>query len=299
MLILRLLFIILSGALLLFFSIYSYAWFSKSSSVTSSGMQIAVSAEAYDILVDRATTYDSGHEYITGAGNLKSLLSAAGYSLEDEATTDATSIAYELHNEYSFEDHYYMMPGSYGTVSFYLRPKSNNSDVVANFNVSLGGYKYTVVTDEQGNNPVTTMEAVTSTSVLNMLKGHILLFTERTTVNGQYHYDGLVDDETFTFDTHGKSKCQEQGKTDCYKVTLYWEWPITYDTIANNISSSDPAITKKYPEELGDYLANHNEYFFAVNLTSNKAEEMIDAYNDGDQTIGDGMVALVVYISAQ
>ncbi|MBO4540201.1 MAG: hypothetical protein J5781_07960 [Clostridia bacterium] len=296
MLLLRLIFILLSGALLLFFSIYSFAWFSKNSNVTSTGMRLVVSTDTYDVLVERGTTYDSGHEYITESGKLKSLLANAGYSLSDTSTADSTSIAYELVNEYSFDGHYYLMPGSYGTVSFYIRPKVTNANVSARFALNLGGYK-SVITQNENDVDIETMSAVTSESVLNMLRGHILFFTERTTVGGQYQYDGLIDDGTFSYDTNGKTKSTDPGKTDCYKVTLYWEWPITYDSITDNISTA--SVTKKYPEELADYLNNHREYFFAVNVTGNNPEEMIDAYNDGDQTIGDGMVAFVVYINAQ
>ena len=296
MLILRLIFILLSGALLLFFSFYSFAWFSNNSGVTSTGMHLVVSTDTYDVLVERGTTYDSGHDYITGDGKLKSLLANAGYSLTHSSTADSTSIAYELVNEYSFDGHYYLMPGAHGTVSFYIRPKVANSNVTARFSLNLSGYK-SVITPGENDTVVETMSAVTSESVLNMLKGHILFFTERTTVNGQFQYDGLIDDGTFAYNSSGKSKSTDPGKTDCYKVTLYWEWPITYDSITDNIST--PSVTKKYPEELEDYLNDHREYFFAVSVSGNKQEEMIDAYNDGDQTIGDGMVALVAYINAQ
>ena len=296
MLILRFIFILLSGALLLFFSIYSYAWFSRGSSSTSTGMRLVVSTDTYDVLVARGTTYDTGHDYITGEGKLKSLLANAGYSLSNTSSADSASIAYELVNEYSFDGHYYLMPGAHGTVSFYIRPKVSGSNVVARFSLNLGGYK-SVITPGENDTIVETMSAVTSESVLNMLKGHILFFTERTTVGGQFQYDGLIDNGTFAYDTNGKTKSTDPGKTDCYKVTLYWEWPITYDSITDNIST--PSVTKKYPEELSDYLSDHREYFFAVSVSGNKQEEMIDAYNDGDQTIGDGMVALVAYINAQ
>ncbi len=291
MLILRLLFILLSGALLLFFTFYSYAWFAKSSSVHSTGMSVVVSAETYDILIDRTTTYDTGHDYISGENELKDHLAANGYSLSATSTATASDIAFELVNEYSFENHRYIMPGSYGTLSFYIRPRIAGSGITARFSLNLGGYKYDLEQNE--------MVAITSTSVLNMLKGHILFFGERTGADHEHYvYDDLIDDGEFSFDSLGKSLCNEIGKTDCYKVTLYWEWPITYDAISDNIRSSDPYDTKKYPEELGDYLTDHEEYFFAVSLTSDKQEEKIDAYNDGDQTIGDGAVCLVVQMKA-
>ena len=290
-LILRLLFILLSGALLLFFTFYSYAWFAKSSSVNSTGMSVAVSTETYEILIDRTTTYDTGHDYIAGENELKDHLSNAGYSLSATSTSTASDIAFELVNEYAFENHYYMMPGSYGTLTFYLRPKVAGTNVSARFALNLSGYKFDLAENS--------MVAITSTSVLNMLKGHILFFGTRTGADHEHFvYDDLIDDGTYSFSSVGKSTCNEVGKTDYYKITLYWEWPITYDTISDNIRSDDPEDTKKYPSELGTYLTEHEEYFFAVALTSNKEEEKIDAYNDGDQTIGDGAVCLVVQLKA-
>ena len=72
---------------------------------------------------------------------------------------------------------------------------------------------------------------------------------------------------------------------------------LIYD-IAENISTTSPAETKKYPAEVGPYLSTHKEYFFATVPNSNKADVLSDAYNDGDQTIGDGANCLVLYIDA-
>lgn len=557
-LILRLILIIIAGTILLFFSMYSFGWFSsfQQSSVTS--MQITISTGSYDVLVDRTTRYDAGYNYISGSEELKAKLAEEGFDLTRSSTQDAGKIGYEMVNEYVYEGKNYLMPGSFGTVTFYIRPKSN-SDVIAHFDLAMGGYVVAYDQNEQAY-----MSKVTSQQVLNMLKGHVLFFTDRDscsdmhsryltgydqtgvnvryddcnpfgmiagdfgdiaglskhtsetasssivtninslssafaafmdnftiptdgteyipaidgaalddytqfynkaitlydtnsqisftkdldnsisksaviglnhpyamafgtnedpdptlidfqavvanlfgfssktdfmtyaqtlattyashrtaliggdptnealdngcfytsngsfvfpivvnnelsatvlsflivdpdgfvsvwvndvasalratnfnatyytgrTVNNElycknalfisginYRYDGFIDG-SFDYDTSAHVKCAETGKTDCYKIVLYWEWPLTYYDIAENISTTSPVETKKYPAEVGPYLSTHKEYFFATVPNSNKADVLSDAYNDGDQTIGDGANCLVLYIDA-
>ena len=81
-------------------------------------------------------------------------------------------------------------------------------------------------------------------------------------------------------------------------MVLYWEWIIIYDDLINKVSTEGEQ--KKYPSEVSGYLAEHSEYFFAVTPESDASDEALsDAYNDGDQIIGDGADCLVVYVTAK
>ncbi len=292
-LILRLLLIIVAGALLLFLTFYSFGWFVVTDRIFLHPMQVTISTLSYDVLVERTSEYDTGYNFVSGAGNIKDELLAAGYNFSNVSTANSTKIAYEMVNDYVYENKKYLMPGSYGTVTFYIDLKDGVDNCIANFNLSLGAY---VRAYDENDNPL--MEEVTSVNVLNILKGHILFFTGRTGATyDDYVYTGLVEG-SFSYNTAEHSKCQDVGKTDYYKVVLYWEWPITYYDIADNISTTSPTVTKKYPAEVWTYLTENNNYFFAGTPASGSADALSDAYNDGDQTIGVGTSCIVLYINA-
>ena len=92
------------------------------------------------------------------------------------------------------------------------------------------------------------------------------------------------------------SKCTDPGKTDLYKIELYWEWPITYYAIHDDLSTTSPAVTNKYPVETGVFMEQNPNYFYPPYATLTTDENKSDAYNDGDQLIGDNVEFLVVRI---
>ncbi len=282
---------LISGVLLIFFSVYSFGWFSSASKVDPGNMQVTVGTDSYDILVERTSEYGATYNYMVGSDMIIDKIADSGYDIDEISTADASKIAYEMVNEYVYDGKRYLMPGAYGTVTFYLRPKTE-SDITVNFTLSLGGYVATYDTE----NEVQVINAVDSVNVLNMLKGHILFFTERTGASyADHEYAGLIDG-TFSYGTQGKAKCAEVGKTDCYEITLYWEWVNMYHEMVDNMSSAE--VTKKYPAELMTYINGNPQYFFAVTPDRDTMEAKGDAYNDGDQLIGDGVDCMVLYIEA-
>lgn len=275
----RLFSVIISGVMIVVIGVVSLAWFATNNTVSQREMQITVSNDAVEILIERTTAYDSGYDGISG---LKSALTAANYSLSATNTSSSPLLAYELVNEYSTRidgvDRYYLQPGSFGTVTFYIRPKEGKDETIVNFSLERGGF-------------TADYEEISNDNVKNLLKGHMLFFTGKTDGN----YSGLLDTDTFTYDMGAHDKCSKPGKTDCYEVVLYWAWPITYYDIVKNISTTSPAVTKKYPSEMTDYLSN-GAYFFKGTYDENDNDSKSDAYNDGDQTIGDAMDYFVLYM---
>ena len=288
----RLAVLIAAGVFVVFFSGISFGWFAFNKRTTSQPAQIGISMDGYDIVINRTTEFDAGYNYIAGTGEAKDLIAADGYSISATDTADEAKIAFEMVNEFVYDGHRYLMPGAYGTVTFYLRPAAGTSGVYASFELSFGAYVL-IYEDED---PV--MVEVDSERILNMMKGHILFFTDRTGVGYEnYKYSGLIDDGTFDFDSAGKATCGELGKEDCYKVTLYWEWAVTYADIVENTSDSEPQ-NKKFPEELTDYMNDNADYFFADTSDLTDYDKLADSYNDGDQLIGSGADCLVLYIKA-
>ena len=131
--------------------------------------------------------------------------------------------------------------------------------------------------------------------VRELLTGHVLFFTGRTGATyADYRYTGLITDRTVHFTTEGNTPVPGE---DYYEVTLYWEWPITYYEILEGMSTTSPAVTRKYPPELRTYIDTHRDLFFVANQNSNDSELLSDGYNDADQTIGENADFFVAYIT--
>jgi len=274
----------------------SLGWFATSKGNMVSGMTVVTTAEDCELLIERPNEneFDSTKgsppiERYPGIGALKTYFTQDGFDPTTEtSTSNEPRLAFELVNELErseldeelgeYINTRYLLPGAYGTLTFYLRPFPGVERVRKTFTLTLAGY-YAV--ESEGNYVI---HEVSSQTTLDLLKGHILFFTERTgNTHEEYRYDGLVDG-SFLFDSNDHDLCEEVGKTDCYKITLYWEWPETYLDISRKLSS--PGHADKYPAEVGAYITEHRTYFFAINQASNDETERSEGYDDGDQMIG-------------
>ena len=284
----RLVSVVLSGIMFVAVGVVSFAWFASNERTNQSDMQVVLTTDAIDILIERTSEFDSGYDGITGANGLKSVLSGADYSLNAVDTAVSSCLAYELVNEFSMRDDYgnlkyYLQPGSYGTVTFYIRPKRNYDNITLDFILHLGGYYNGY---DQETPVVLEME---DDLVKDLLKGHILFFSSYSAGV----YGGFIG-SGFSYDMSQHYKCQEVGKTDCYKIELFWEWPEKYYDIVDNLA---PSGTGKYPAALGTYLSQHGEYFFNGLVDENDESTKSDAYDDADQAIGDAVDYFTVFFT--
>lgn len=268
----------------------TYTWLQSSRRADSQGTEMTIEAETYNIIVDRADTrYDS---YID-VSSFKDMFDDS-FDLTNSSTASSTKLGFELHNEFRYDGEYYLMPGSYGTLTFYIEPHEGVGDITVNLNLALGGYKKRYEENESTHMMDLVFDEVDDQNVLNILKGHVMFFTSRSGANFEsYRYNGLITEGTFSYSTHGKSKSTDPGKENYYKVVLYWDWPVTYSEILTGISGG------RYPSSVNTYINNHKNYFFASNLDKNDEDSLNDGYNDGDQLIGDNVSFLVVYLGNQ
>jgi hypothetical protein len=294
-----LLFVVAFFALLMVFrSSDIFGWLTENTRSDAGGININIGNEFYDIVINRTTEFDTiiaGRPKYEGIEELKTLLGSDPYlySLTESSTGEAPKLAYELVSEVSATrdgvSYYSLMPGSCGTVTFYIRQKVG-FDFEGAIGVILGCFTKQYVND------TLTLVEIDNQTVLDLLRGHLLFFTQRTgTGPSDYKYNGLMEDSMLVFDTADLTLSTDPGYTDCYKFVLYWEWPLTYYNMEENISSSP--WEKKYPAELEDFIEDHRTYFFATNIYSNDPEDLYDGYNDGDQTIGENAQYVVVYLA--
>ncbi|MBR4910944.1 MAG: hypothetical protein IKZ47_06460 [Clostridia bacterium] len=276
----------------------SLGWFAQNRRVGGRNMQVGVESDTYDLLVERGTEYDTvllgGDDKYPGIDTFKAAVAALGYSFTATSTETSSEISFELVNEVATRsdgvDYYYLNPGACGTLTIYLKPKSGVSDVVAHLDISIGGYV------NEYENDVLVLNEMTSATALDLLKGHILFFTERTGASQEYYkYNGLITDGLLTYDTSQHAKSTKPGKTDCYEITLYWEWPVLYQNIYDMTGAA--AFDDRYPPELTDYVDDNREYFFASIRNTNDLDVLNDEYNDGDQAIGENADFITVTIT--
>lgn len=285
--------LVVSVTLLVFNTAPLFAWFIKGERYNRAGVDVAMIATRYELLVQRTTEYDNtvGYPGVATSGGLKSRLAEAGYHLTHTSTVDSAGIAFELVNEFVYDELYYLMPGTYGTLTFYVKPNTGYENLQLDLRLQIGGYH--TVYDEHN---VSSLDPVTSETVLDLLQGHLLFFKGRTGANyANYKYTDFIDDGVIEFSTAGRTPTQIGGD-DCYEVTLYWEWPATYYDIADHVNEQN-GTTEKYPYEVGVYMDTNREYFFASNANSNDPQELSNGYDDGDQNIGNNVEYIVVYIA--
>ena len=274
--------VLISALLLEVGAFMSFAWFSNNKIVNGTGMQVAVATRLYDLLIDRTTDYDNAALYPNVDIVKTNLENEEGYDLTLTSTAGVAKLAYELVNEDIVGGKKHLLPGSFGTLTFYI--DTHGSDMTIDFQIDADGLKYTYENDEaEDPNGV---ELVTNEEIAGFIKGHLLFFKERTGATSElYKYNDLITDGTLSVDTGSMEKCATPGKTDYYEVTLYWVWPTTYDEITDNTPENDADPAEKYPFELRDYISDHPDYFFATNIGGD-LEELNDGYNDADQEIG-------------
>ena len=292
------------GTAFLYLSI-TFGWLAGKHEVEGGGMQVIAESDKYEIYIDKTTVYDNENIY-EGITNFKGELTTLGKRFNEtdpvSLYTDA-GLALELVNESRYENTYFLVPGSHGYFILYIKPKAEGNFIVE-LDISLSGYKKGYRTETVNGNSVTTPYVYipdetdeSYAKALKMLKGHILFFGGRnaTTVNGEVNIISFSDflENHISYNTQGKSKVTKYGE-QYYELKVYWEWPLLYSDMIEDLQNTDANYTHKYPSTLETYINAHKDYFFANNETSTDEAELSDAYNDGDQLIGDNIHFLVV-----
>ena len=143
----------------------TYTWLQSSRRADSQGTEMTIEAETYNIIVDRADTrYDS---YID-VSSFKDMFDDS-FDLTNSSTASSTKLGFELHNEFRYDGEYYLMPGSYGTLTFYIEPHEGVGDITVNLNLALGGYKKRYEENESTHVMELVFDEVDDQNVLNIL----------------------------------------------------------------------------------------------------------------------------------
>ena len=266
--------LVLSTIMLIFSSI---AWFTSNSENTANGMKVAVKGPDYQIMVlDDGTDgqyYTNYHSYVQDPSavvwQMKSTNNMGNYN--DNAVNPG------------------IKPGSYGMVSFYVKPLVDTVDL--SFNFEILGDEY----DKDAVNAADKMQLLDSDeSPAVFLNGHILLFEERTgETEDDFVYSKPIlsnEDMQRVISQNTYTKKADNSPT---QVDIYWVWPTTLSKIidarectkisvtevpfTNKNAYSQSSTTSAYSEVVDNIRAYPDYYCKGVSRPANASAMLSEA----------------------
>lgn len=284
----------------IFLGYASIAWFAANDSVAADTMAVKVADSPFELAVPARTGAETYYN---------TLINDLGYLTgDDQLSTKSGSIRWVMKDESpgaSSNDYKGIRPGSYGTLTFYIVPKSAPA-ASYNINLNLKGYYAEFVLDDNGEptkeiventfQELTEKAAGDSSSAYALaadyMKGHIMFFQNHKALT-QEELDGATDPslyyssritDSFTFVTADHTSTTWNGQT-AYEVTIYWIWPNTFGQIlldnenenlyGEAMFSSKQSGQTSPRADLIDYISNNPNYYFSTaDLISKSSSEL-------------------------
>lgn len=234
---------------------------------------------------------------------------------------DSDGISLQVNTESNVnntEEFEHLGPGSRGKITFYIIPYVNNLGKV-NLSVSLKAFTLERVGDVSESNESTgkavqILPSDENIVLMNMLRGHILLFTGMDE-SGNYSNRVIpeIDDEgriSFQFEINGEN-CE---KNQPLPITVYWIWPRRFENI--KFCGQEDSVFKSECQSYVDLLdwVNTNKAFIVntkevtdlsslvsptADMTNAQLSQWSTGYNKGDQLIGENVAYFQWMIEAQ
>lgn len=225
----------------------------------------------------------------------------------------------EKSNVNNTEEFEHIGPGSYGKFTFYIIPRVDNLNQVK---LSIFLQPFTLERDGEASGKEATGKAMrvendTNNEVLlNMLQGHILLFTGQDE-SGDYSnriLPTLENDGSIRFKFIKDSATTTWVKDKAEPITIYWIWPKRFENI-KYVGQEDSVFKTKCKSYI-DLLkwVNDNREYIVNTKTVESTESLEDpqndmtnqqfaqwsvGYNKGDQLIGDNIAFFQWVIEAE
>lgn len=225
----------------------------------------------------------------------------------------------ETSNVNNTEEFEHIGPGSYGEFTFYIIPRVDNLDQVK-LSILLQPFtleRYGEASGKEATGKAMRVENNTNNEVLlNMLQGHILLFTGQDE-SGNYSnriIPELENDGSIRFEFFEDRTTTTWVKDKAEPITIYWIWPKRFENIKYP-GQEDSVFKKDCPEyeDLLEWVNANRKYIVNTNtvtnptLLANPMEDMTNqqfaqwsvGYNKGDQLIGDNIAFFQWVIEAE
>ena len=164
-------------------------------------------------------------------------------------------------------------PGSYGVVSFYVKPYVESVDL--SFSFEILGYSY----DEDAEDTEDKMKLLESDEIpAQFLNGHILLFEERTgDAEDNYVYSKPILSNADMQRVISQNTYARKADSEPSQVDIYWVWPMTLSRLIDArechkimVSESPFLSTAPYSEssdtsaysEVTDNIITYPDFYF-------------------------------------
>ena len=200
--------------------VYTFSWFTMNKDDSVTGNDMKAKDIPYDIVCiesEKENAFQAIHDKIKTSGTVV-------WQMTDENNMENLG-----------EDAAGIAPGSYGVVSFYVKP--HNDSVNLDLTFDLVGYKRSSDDETDDTDNLTAIEGETLNGYLN---SHIMLFlnrTEKTDSTGAVSYiysEPILSGE----DISKKVENKKFLKSDEDKiVNIYWVWPKTLSTLVDATSN--------------------------------------------------------------
>lgn len=265
---------------------------------------------------------DEGNHY-TSFLDLPNLVKGTSTFTDKDGNTyilgDSEGISLQVNSESNVnntEEFEHIGPGSHGKVTFYIIPNMNDLGKV-NISVSLKAFtleREGEAADNRATGRAVPIEKNGNEVLMNMLRGHILLFTGMDE-NGNYSNRVIskIDDEgriSFKFEQNGEKWEKDQP----VPITVYWIWPRRFENI--KFCGQEDSVFQSKCQSHSDllewininrgYIVNTNELTNTESLkdptkdmTNAQLSKWSTGYNKGDQLIGENVAYFQWMIEAE
>ena len=287
----------------------SIAWFTMNREVEGSGAQMTSTDLPFDLktvsnvppnsAVPNADLLNS--KYADGETVTKKIENIDTAVGNITSNTDG-SIKWLLNSE----DDFYkgIQPGSHGMLQFYIVPKDPTQNLTVTCHLNLTPYKMIEVEADDGNGGTVKVNQLallnpnsqkgSEKKAIELLKGHILFFRERNTVNDNLVYSDRLRLEANDYlnVTVTPADLALDTSTDSQKgklVTIYWVWPITMGKVLGYNDNVSICKTAADQTELDGTLCAHPEMF--LDISSDSALNTVLTTTDGVKTLNASALA--------
>ncbi len=284
----------------------SVAWFTQSREVEGSAVRMTASDLSFEIRVaeNSDASYWSAYK---GLINLADSNYKDGYKQtvgEDEEAVDYymtngnnDSIVWRLDSDDLTENDSIIIdglkPNSCGTLSFDIIPKING-DLAVDIKLNIRGFTAVYPTQEEiededdpqdpdtikALNEVSNSSSTDEKNAVKYINGHILYFTDKTSVNDKNIYSGYIENNIY----HWQKSDVIEGRAE--PVKIHWIWVNTVDQIIlkSTDAKSNPIIGDSETENdqadkdrkaLLSYIKRQNTSIF-------DSIDLYDEYNDSN-----------------
>ncbi len=286
------------------------AWFAANTQVGSSGMQVSVSGERFEL----ASEGEEGLYYEPGKKGDSITINGKTYYTTSSAKSAITWMVGADSNLRNDMDQGRLSPGASGKITFYILPKEESmKEFTVQISINCLLYRRSqnktdlVIEDRYGTGTADTvylevLPEADATEADELMKGHMLFFQS---FDGT-HYSNWIEGDVLEITVSG---------TDPIPVTIYWVWPYVLDWIVDTGETAtlcNSAVAEgDYQKLLRDIRENPGHYLRKL-VTETEEENVFDSsaletqmelyrlkYNMGDEFIGTRANYMFLQITAE